>query len=212
MIGSSPDTTHEAALTLLLRQGEASAGELAEQLDLSVQVMRRHLRSLEEKGLVEASPQAIGRGRPSNRWRLTTAGRGHFPDGSEHFALGLLQSMSQSLSQSQVQELLYNQAELLASKYRQQIGSGALGPRLEKLVEIRRKEGYVADCQADADGSSWMLQEYHCSVSRVAEAFPVICDQELQLMRHTFPDCSVNRVHWKLEGGHACGFLLQPLN
>jgi DeoR family suf operon transcriptional repressor len=58
MTSSSPATTHEAALTLLLRQGEASAGELAEQLELSVQVMRRHLRSLEDKGLVEASPQA----------------------------------------------------------------------------------------------------------------------------------------------------------
>ena len=211
MTSSSPATTHEAALTLLLRQGEASAGELAEQLELSVQVMRRHLRSLEDKGLVEASPQAIGRGRPSNRWRLTSAGRGHFPDGSEHFAFGLLQSMSESLSPSQVQSLLYNQAELLAKSYRSQIGNGALGQRLEKLVELRRREGYVADCEAEPGGPNWMLQEYHCSVSRVAEAFPVICDQELQLMRKTFPDCAVERVHWKLEGGHACGFRLQPL-
>ena len=45
---SSPASTHEAALTLLLRQGEASAAELAEQLGVSVQVMRRHLRSSED--------------------------------------------------------------------------------------------------------------------------------------------------------------------
>lgn len=211
MIVSSPASTHEAALTLLLRQGECSAAELAAQLAISVQVMRRHLRSLEEKGLVEASPQTLGRGRPSNRWRLTSAGRGHFPDGSEHFALGLLQSLSQSLSSNEVQALLYNQAERQANSYRLLIGTGALGQRLEKLVELRRKEGYVADCEAEPGGRSWMLQEYHCSVLRVAEAFPVICDQELQLMRHTFPDCAVERVHWKLEGGHACGFRLEPL-
>ena len=76
---SSPASTHEAALTLLLRQGEASAAELAQQLGVSVQVMRRHLRSLERDELVEASPQSGGPGRPSNRWRLTANGRGRFP-------------------------------------------------------------------------------------------------------------------------------------
>ncbi|NBP99395.1 MAG: hypothetical protein EBU51_07585, partial [Synechococcaceae bacterium WB6_3A_227] len=124
---------------------------------------------------------------------------------------GQHRGIHESLSPSQVQSLLYNQAELLAKSYRSQIGNGALGRRLEKLVELRRREGYVADCEAEPGGPNWMLQEYHCSVSRVAEAFPVICDQELQLMRKTFPDCAVERVHWKLEGGHACGFRLQPL-
>ena len=47
------------------------------------------------------------------------------------------------------------------------------------------------------------------SVMKIAEQFPCVCDQELQLIRHTFPDCQVERVHWLLEGGHACGFRLQ---
>jgi DeoR family suf operon transcriptional repressor len=118
--------------------------------------------------------------------------------------------MSQALPPDQVKALLRNQAELLANSYRQQLGNGPLGERLEKLVELRRKEGYVADCQAEPGSNAWMLQEYHCSVSRVAEAFPVICDQELQLMRHTFSDCTVDRVHWKLAGQHACGFRICP--
>jgi DeoR family suf operon transcriptional repressor len=46
---------------------------------------------------------------------------------------------------------------------------------------------------------------------RIAEAFPVICDQELSLIRQTFPDCEVERIHWRLEAGHACGFRLMPL-
>ena len=207
---ASPVPTREAALTMLLRQGEASATELAQQLGLSVQVMRRHMRSLEDKGLVEASPQGLGPGRPSNRWRLTASGRGLFPDGSEHFALGLLHSLSESLPPEQVKQVLHTQADLQASTYRQQLGDGDLGQRLEKLVELRRREGYVADCQPEAANGAWLLQEYHCSVSRVAEAFPVICDQELQLMRRTFPDCSVERMHWKLNGDHTCGFRLEP--
>ena len=207
---ASPASTHEATLTLLLRQGEASAAELADQLGVSVQVMRRHLRNLEREQLVEASPQTGGPGRPSNRWRLTAQGRGRFPDGSEHFALGLLHSLSQSLPAEQVRHLLRNQAESQASAYQRQLGDGLLPERLEKLVELRRREGYVADCHAENGSSAWLLQEYHCSVSRVAEAFPLICDQELQVMRHTFPDCTVERVHWKLDGDHSCGFRLEP--
>ena len=209
-MAASPASTHEAALTLLLRRGEATAAELAEQLGVSVQVMRRHLRSLERDELVEASPAADGPGRPTNRWRLTTNGRGRFPDGSEHFALGLLQSLSQSLPPEQVRTLLSQQAQGQAAAYQQQLGEGELAQRLERLVELRRREGYVADCHAETGSSAWLLQEYHCSVSRVAEAFPLICDQELQVMRHTFPDCTVERVHWKLDGDHSCGFRVEP--
>jgi DeoR family suf operon transcriptional repressor len=202
--------TREAALTLMLRQGEATAAQLARDLSVSVQVMRRHLRSLEEEGLVEASPAPEGPGRPSNRWRLTSAGRRQFPNGSEDFALGLLGSMAASLPSDMVEQLLQRQASEQASDYRRQIGEGSLQQRLERLVELRRGEGYVAEYRANPDGDGWVISEFHCSVMKIAEQFPCVCDQELQLIRHTFPDCQVERVHWLLDGGHACGFLLQP--
>jgi len=209
MSASTQAPTREAALTLMLRQGEITAAQLAEELEVSVQVMRRHLRSLEEEGLVEASPTSEGPGRPSNRWRLTSAGRGHFPDGSDDFALGLLTSMAASLPAEMVEGLLQRQATEKAADYRQRIGAGTLQERLEQLVELRRGEGYVAELRPDPDGSGWLMSEFHCSVMKIAEQFPCVCDQELQLIRHTFPDCQVERVHWLLEGGHACGFRLQ---
>ena len=106
MSASTQAPTREAALTLMLRQGETTAARLADELGVSVQVMRRHLRSLEEEGLVEASSSSAGPGRPSNHWRLTQAGRGHFPDGSDDFALGLLTSMAASLPAEMVDGLL----------------------------------------------------------------------------------------------------------
>lgn len=201
-------STREAALTVLLRRGMATAAELANHLQISVQAMRRHLRSLEEEGLVEASCSGEGPGRPSNRWQLTTKGQGQFPDGSEDFALGLLESMAGNLPPGTVQGLLAQQAREKADVYRRQLGSGPLQQRLEQLVELRRREGYVAECSADGDG--WVISEFHCSVMRIAEQFPCVCDQELQLLRQTFPDCQVERVHWRLEEGHSCGFRLSP--
>ena len=208
--GSSASApTREAVLSLLLRQGEATAADLASQLVVSVQVMRRHLRSLEEDGLVLASPSSEGPGRPSNRWGLTREGHNRFPDGSEHFALGLLDSLAASLPAQTMAELLGGQAAAQAAVYRQNIGSGSLAERIERLVDLRRRDGYVAEVQRDSEGPGWVMSEFHCSVMRIAEQFPLVCDQELQLIRHTFPDCQVDRVHWRLEGGHSCGFRLQ---
>jgi len=200
--------TRTAALALLLRKGEATAAELADSLAVSVQVMRRHLRSLEEDGLVQACPAAEGPGRPSNRWHLTGKGQGQFPDGSEYFALSLLESMAGSLPPELVQNLLEHQALQKACNYRDLVGKGTLQERLERLVDLRRDEGYVAECRADGDG--WVMSEFHCSVMRIAEQFPCVCDQELQLIRHTFPDCQVERVQWRFEQGHSCGFRLVP--
>lgn len=211
--GDAPAATRDAALGLLLRQGDATAADLAQQLGVSVQAMRRHLRCLEEDGLLEASPAHDGPGRPSNRWRLTAAGRGRFPDGSEHFALGLMQSLAASLPPETLQSLLRDQAETKAADYRNQIGAGSLAERLDRLVDLRRREGYVAECLAEVGSegtTSWLLSEFHCSVMRIAEQFPLVCDQELQLIRHTFPDCRVERVHWRFDSGHSCGFRISP--
>ena len=207
---SAQAPTREAALTLMLRQGESTAAQLSESLQVSVQVMRRHLRSLEEEGLVEASPSSEGQGRPSNRWRLTNAGRARFPNGSEHFALGLLSSMTSSLPSGTVEQLLERQALEKASDYRDLIGAGTVPERLERLVELRRREGYVAEFNADPEHKSWVLSEFHCSVMSIAQQFPCVCDQELALIRQTFPDCQVDRVHWLLNGSQACGFRLTP--
>ncbi len=209
--------TRDAVLSVLLREGEATAAQLAGSLGVSVQAMRRHLRSLEDDGLVEASPSHEGPGRPSNRWRLTAQGQGRFPDGSENFALGLLRTLTESLPADTLELVLRQQAEEKAADYRRLIGNGPLGHRLERLVELRRQEGYLAECRRDddpaatADTPAWVISEFHCSVVRIAEQYPVVCDQELRLIRHTFPDCAVERVHWRLEGGHSCGFRVAPL-
>ena len=69
-------------------------------------------------GLVRASSNASGPGRPSNRWCLTDEGRAQFPDGSGRFALGLLDSMRSHLPEATVRQLLNQQAESKASQYR----------------------------------------------------------------------------------------------
>jgi DeoR family suf operon transcriptional repressor len=208
VLAQSQPTTRKGILAILLRLGEATANDIATRLEISVQATRRHLRGLEDDGLVEGSSSAEGPGRPSYRWQLTSKGHAQFADGSESFALTLLESLSKELPQDALQSLLQHQAVQQAAQYRERLGDGPLEQRVARLVELRKAEGYVAECDLEAEG--WVIREFHCSVMRIAEQFPCVCDQELQLIRHTFPDCTVDRVHWRLESGHSCGFRLTP--
>ena len=52
MSASAPASTRDAVLSLLLERGEEDAGTLAGAVGISVQAMRRHLRSLADSGVV----------------------------------------------------------------------------------------------------------------------------------------------------------------
>ena len=157
--------TRETTLTLLLRQGEMSAAHLANQLGISVQAMRRHLRSLEDDGLVESTPMPAGPGRPSNSWRLTDRGHQHFPDGSEHFALGLLHSMAATLPPETMVSLLTQQAIDKAGHYRQKLGSAPLEERVALLAELHRGEVEVeVDLEADPTRGTRSGRKIHPSI------------------------------------------------
>ena len=72
------DSTREATLTYLLREGASNSSCLAEVMRISVQAMRKHLRSLELEGFVVSSLISDGPGRPSNLWQLTSQGQNLF--------------------------------------------------------------------------------------------------------------------------------------
>ena len=205
--------TREATLNLLLKQGELSASKLASLMGISVQAMRRHLRNLENDGLIESASISLGPGRPSNLWYLTSLGHNCFNNGngSEKFALDLLGSIQENLTPKAFIDVLGEQAIQKAKVYRKKIGVGPIEVRLEKLVELRNEEGNVSEIQSLDDGAkSWYLHAFHCSIRAIAEKFPLVCDQELQLIRYIFPDCTVERIQWSIETGQPCGFKITP--
>ena len=64
------------------------------------------------------------------------------------------------------------------SRRRRSTGSSWETPLQLEQTRLRREEGYITVCSRDDDGRSWRLQEVHCSVQRIAEEFPAVCDQE----------------------------------
>jgi DeoR family suf operon transcriptional repressor len=213
---SQVHSTKEDILQYLLRCEQATAQELADTLEVSPQAIRRHLKDLEVEGLLLCQAVQSGMGRPQHFYKLSRAGRQRFPGRYEQFAVSLLDTLSETVSPEQFGHILRQQWLRKVEHYRQVIGTGPIEERLEKLVEIRRSEGYMSEYQAIEDDSTataqtYRVSEYTCSIAHVAESFPQICDYELELFAALLSDCKIERVQWLMNGEHRCGYLVQAL-
>jgi DeoR family suf operon transcriptional repressor len=217
MTTTQQPSTKQDILHHLLKQGSSTAQDLADSLHISPQAIRRHLKNLEEEGLIVHEAVSAGMGRPNHFYGLSQLGRDRFPDRYDEFAVSLLDTLAETVSKEQMKSILQKQWERKALEYRDRIGNGLLKDRVAKLAEIRQAEGYMAEChavdgdgQAIAEGHQFILTEHHCAISQIAESFPSVCGHELEMFAVALQDCIVKRTHWIVGGEHRCGYLIQP--
>ncbi|MBD2388069.1 iron-sulfur cluster biosynthesis transcriptional regulator SufR [Cylindrospermum sp. FACHB-282] len=229
-------TTHQSStkqdiLEYLLKHSQATAFELAAILEVSPQAIRRHLKDLETEDLVLFStPEQAGMGRPQHIYQLSHQGRDRlrrneserlrraggdsFGNGYGGFAVSLLDTLAETVGRDQVKSILQKQWERKAQEYRERLGNGSLEERVANLVELRKAEGFMAECHSVKEndsppGKCFILMEHNCAISNVAESFPSVCGHELEMFAAVLPDCTVERTHWIINGEHRCGYLVQ---
>lgn len=211
MTTTQQHSTKQDILRYLLKQGQATAQELADRLQVSPQAIRRHLKDLESEELILHQAVQTGMGRPNYIYSLSKQGRDRFPDRYDEFAVSLLDTLAETVGKDQVGSILRKQWERKALEYRELLGAGSLEERVTKLVELRRTEGYMAECYPVEDGSlepKFILTEYNCAISQIAESFPSVCGHELEMFAIAL-DCSVERTHWLVNNEHRCGYLIR---
>ena len=218
-------STKQDILQYLLTHEYATAQDLADRFTISPQAIRRHLKDLEAEGLIEhkVEHKAVegivnpSMGRPQHVYQLSPEGRDRFPANYNDFAVNLLSTMSESMGRDQVAEVLHLQWQRKAIEYRDRIGNGSLQERVANLADIRKLEGYVAEWYAVDDSSrgdrpGFILTEYNCAISQIAETFPSVCGHELEMFASALEGCKVERTHWMVDGEHRCGYLILPSN
>jgi len=205
-------STKDDILQHLLKQGQTTAQELASLLGISPQAIRRHLKDLEQEGLVEHQALRSGLGRPQFYYQLSKKGRGQFPQRYGEFAVSFLDSLVETAGEQQLGLVLKQQWRRKAEHYRQSIGRGSVQERVENLVELRRQEGYMAELHIVEAGPSiqFILAEHHCAIAEVAESYPTVCGHELEMFAYILPDCTVERTHWINNGEQICGYSIEP--
>ena len=91
-------STKQDILRHILKQGQATAQDLAEVLAISPQATRRHLKELGTEGLVYHEAVQTGMGRPQYVYQLSEKGRDRLPHDYGEFAVSLRKQQERNKS------------------------------------------------------------------------------------------------------------------
>jgi DeoR family suf operon transcriptional repressor len=209
-------SSKDAILNYLLKENKASAQTIAQAMNISPQATRRHLKELEEQGLIEHELIPVKVGRPQHLYYLSRQGRDRFGQNYGEFAVSFLDTLTETVGEKEVSKVLQKQWQKKAEQYRQYLTGDSLAQRINQLVEIRKNEGYMAEVFLLEEESktklapeSFFITEHNCAISDVAESYPQVCGHELEMFVSLFPDCQVERTSWINNGEHLCGYLIK---
>ncbi|MBY5622015.1 helix-turn-helix transcriptional regulator [Rhizobium leguminosarum] len=197
-------------LILIKTDGPQLAAAIGDALGISGEAARQQLSKMAEEGLVEpVTVTASGRGRPRQLWHLTVSGNRRFPDGHAELTANLLGTLVEQLGPAALDTVISAREAETLQRYREELSKvGDLASRVEALAGIRTREGYMADCWRQEDGS-FMLVENHCPICAAATACAGFCRSELETFREVL-SAKVERSEHILAGARRCAYRISP--
>lgn len=200
---SQPQSVAERLLMLLKTRGPLQATDAGKILGTTGEAARQQFVKLAKDGLAVAVAQAKGVGRPIQLWQLTEAGNARFPDAHSELTVQLLRMVRTKLGEEALNLLIDTREQETRELYCQAMnGTNSIGERVERLVAIRSQEGYMAECQTQADGSI-LLIENHCPICAAATHCQGFCRAELDVFRQAL-QAPVERTEHILSGSRRC--------
>jgi predicted ArsR family transcriptional regulator len=197
-------------LVLLKTRGPQTASDLGAALGTTGEAARQQLTRLAADGLVEATAEPRGVGRPAQMWRLTPAGNARFPDAHAELTVQLLRMVWSELGEPALGRVMSaRESEARANYTAAMEGAADLGERVACLAELRRREGYMAEWRAEGDG--YLLIENHCPICAAATACQGFCESELSVFRAVLGSgAEVTRTEHILAGARRCAYRITP--
>jgi predicted ArsR family transcriptional regulator len=191
-------------LLLLKSRGPQTASDLGGALGITGEAARQQLAKLAQEGLVQAASESRGVGRPSQVWTITAKGNARFPDTHAELTVQLIEAVRTTLGDRALEQLIAARERKMRETYRQALrGATRLKTRIARLVALRNREGYMADCQSSGD--DFLLVENHCPICAAAAACTGFCRSELELFRAVLgKDVEVTRVEHLIDGARRC--------
>jgi predicted ArsR family transcriptional regulator len=193
-------------LVLLKTRGPQTAADLGAVLGVTGEAVRQRLVKLAAEGLVEATAEPRGVGRPAQLWCLTEKGNARFPDAHAELTAQLLRAIRAELGEEALDRLIAARAAESLAGYKETLrGAADLGERVARLAEARTREGYMAGCQPAEDG--YLLVENHCPICVAATACQGFCRSEREVFQQALgDDVSVERTEHIVGGDRRCAY------
>jgi predicted ArsR family transcriptional regulator len=197
-------STRRSILQMLRRNGEMTALELSEQLQVGAVGVRQHLGLLERDGLVQISGLRRSVGRPANLYSLTNAAQERFPRNYDRLALDLLAQVADQGGPEAVTQLLVGRRIKQFDELAPAFDGKSCRDRIAILAAMLVQQGYMCEWEETADGA-YLLTEYNCPLDCVARRCNQLCVQE-HLLYTELLAAPVIQEQTIAEGGVCCRY------
>jgi predicted ArsR family transcriptional regulator len=197
--------TTNKILMLLKMRGPLTALEIAHELKITKEGVRQQLLKLVEEDFIHPQEESKGVGRPQKTYSLTVNGNSKFPDTHAELTLKLINIIN-AMGGDTMQAVIDVYEESGKKKYHEEIDTiNDLEQKIEKLVEIRTREGYMAEYAKNDEG--YLFVENHCPICAAATICQGFCSSELNTFRSVLgKEVSINRVSHIIAGERRCAY------
>ena len=198
-----PARSRDRILELLLKaESPLSVPALAAAVGISRNAAHQQMVALEREGLVERDSAIRTKGRPSQGYRLSGAGRATFPRQYALLARQLLGELARHLGPEELHRSLERIGLSLADSLRSSVGDDPEGA-IPAIAGLMRELGY----ESRAEGAE--IEAHNCVFHDLAMADPAICEVDLALLR-SLTGKTVDHRRCMARGERSCRFAFRP--
>lgn len=199
-------------LVALKKAKPLTATELGEQFGLTPNALRRHLKALEEDGLVRYAREVRGVGAPVFAYSLTANGDALFPRSYGAVLATALDALRDAGGTAAVSEVLEADWRRLAEEAAPVMDGLPLHERLGLVAELLTAKGYMAEAvEVGSDGETIStLRIHNCALGEIAERFPDACTVEERYLERLLGVPLVRSSH-RHEGCGRCDYGIQTI-
>lgn len=203
-IDQLPCSADDELLDLLRRHKDLSIHELAQALTVTATAVRQRLTRLMAQGFIQRSAVRAGRGRPSHRYELTSAGRRQSGANFGDLAMVLWTELKLIKDPEVRRGLLQRVSARMAESYGRQVTGDELSTRMDSLAELYRQKRIPFEVTRDANQLP-VLNALACPYPDLAEADRSVCAME-RLMFNELLGQTVELTQCRLDGDACCRF------
>ncbi|NNC81725.1 MAG: ArsR family transcriptional regulator [Acidimicrobiales bacterium] len=203
-VSVTPSAPQHRVLVALKRRGEATADELAIDLDISASAVRQHLSALRSAGFITARQERGQTGRPADRYHATDLTEPLFATPDTSLSLQLLEHLEEE-DPDLVGRVFERRHRQLVEEAKDKLTGKPINERVEAVAELLQAQGYLAD--SDTLGHhQYRINLHSCALWAVATRYQQACTAELDFIRDLLPDATVERITHKTDGAHTCAY------
>lgn len=186
-----------------LLEDNFTALDLEEKLGINESAVRRHLKILEDKGLVDHHFEKASRGRPKKLFTLTQRGKEAFPQ-KTHLVFALLADLiEKKYGSEQLQDLLSEVAGKFAKELEPKEEGIGREERFEKIVNSLEEFGFYLS--VEMKNEAYMIKYRNCIFENIKEDLgDKLCKLHDEITRNLFPEKKIELDSKVEKDGKVC--------